>query len=289
MASDNNSGRHPFFSSIDPVLTLNDHDPTLFTTDFLDQPLHASVLGSPWPQSVQHSPATAPAPLTARAHSLEPQRPVGFHNQPMSGKESPRGMNAGLRTGSRSPLHRQFPYATIPKTGGINSSRRSGRGPPPTSAPQIVTNREAELRKFAPSIYHNETSLVLGVLSCLDVVERDCSTLRRFVKEGYGPLSGVRREVEMERLQRRNWNRTNVTELDEGLKEMPVSKDGVCVNPPGVPTTGMIVRASNHQEMDSLLDIYDLNFIPTMFLHEKKLMYLNFIGASVALMHRVLD
>jgi hypothetical protein len=38
-----------------------------------------------------------------------------------------------------------------------------------------------------------------------------------------------------------------------------------------------------------LLDAYDLPFIPTMFLYEKKAIYLRFVGASRALMHRVLD
>lgn len=41
--------------------------------------------------------------------------------------------------------------------------------------------------------------------------------------------------------------------------------------------------------MTRLLDAYDLPFIPTMFLHEKKAIYLRFVGASRALMHRVLD
>ncbi len=38
-----------------------------------------------------------------------------------------------------------------------------------------------------------------------------------------------------------------------------------------------------------LLDLYDLPFVPTMFLYEKKAIYLRFVGASRALMHRVLD
>lgn len=42
-------------------------------------------------------------------------------------------------------------------------------------------------------------------------------------------------------------------------------------------------------EMTRLLDVYDLPFIPTMFLYEKKAIYLRFVGASRALMHRVLD
>lgn len=41
--------------------------------------------------------------------------------------------------------------------------------------------------------------------------------------------------------------------------------------------------------MTRLLDLYDLPFVPTMFLFEKKATYLRFVGASRALMHRVLD
>ncbi len=43
------------------------------------------------------------------------------------------------------------------------------------------------------------------------------------------------------------------------------------------------------QQITRLLDAYDVPFVPTMFLYEKKAIYLRFIGASRALMHRVLD
>jgi hypothetical protein len=39
----------------------------------------------------------------------------------------------------------------------------------------------------------------------------------------------------------------------------------------------------------ALLDLYNLPFTADMFLHDKKLAYLRFVGASQALMHLVLD
>lgn len=43
------------------------------------------------------------------------------------------------------------------------------------------------------------------------------------------------------------------------------------------------------KEIDYLLDRYDLPFIPTMFLLEKKIIYLHFLGANRVVMHRILD
>ena len=109
------------------------------------------------------------------------------------------------------------------------------------------------------------------------------------------------------RLNLRNWNRTNVTELDEHLKPLPRFEDGQI---PGVaPITGQMVQwldreswvtrvdgsakkktdARIDERIGQLLDLYNLPFVPSMFLYEKKAIYLRFIGASRALMHRVLD
>jgi hypothetical protein len=43
------------------------------------------------------------------------------------------------------------------------------------------------------------------------------------------------------------------------------------------------------QGVQALLDFFDIPFVSTMFLHDKKLLYLNFLGASGALKHLVLD
>lgn len=41
--------------------------------------------------------------------------------------------------------------------------------------------------------------------------------------------------------------------------------------------------------IDHILDVYDIPFVPTMFLVEKKMLYLRFLGANRAVMHRILD
>lgn len=41
--------------------------------------------------------------------------------------------------------------------------------------------------------------------------------------------------------------------------------------------------------IDHLLDLYDIPFVPTMFLVEKKMLYLRFLGANRVVMHRILD
>jgi hypothetical protein len=113
------------------------------------------------------------------------------------------------------------------------------------------------------------------------------------------------------RLQLRNWNGSNVTELVEPLKALPICRQAGAVmsplaTPSQAPVNGKQIRDMNRKltwcemiwipadgtadsTLDSLLDVYDLQFFPTMFLYEKKATYLRFIGASRSLMHRVLD
>jgi hypothetical protein len=43
------------------------------------------------------------------------------------------------------------------------------------------------------------------------------------------------------------------------------------------------------QDIDALLRAYSIPVSPDMFIFEKKLLYLQFIGASKSLMHLVLD
>lgn len=43
------------------------------------------------------------------------------------------------------------------------------------------------------------------------------------------------------------------------------------------------------QRAQALLTFFDVPFVSTMFLHDKKLLYLNFLGASGSLKHLVLD
>ena len=114
------------------------------------------------------------------------------------------------------------------------------------------------------------------------------------------------------RLQLRNWNQANVTELAEELKVLPICRSNDRINehrlemPAEAPISGQKIKEMTREAsmdetealeaddvidsaMDALLDIYEFHYFPNMFLYEKKALYLRFIGASRALMHRVLD
>lgn len=43
------------------------------------------------------------------------------------------------------------------------------------------------------------------------------------------------------------------------------------------------------EKISALLELYNVPFTADMFLHDKKLAYLRFVGASRVLMHLVLD
>jgi hypothetical protein len=90
--------------------------------------------------------------------------------------------------------------------------------------------------------------------------------------------------------------------MDVPLMLMP-SKE---VPPVEVPKTGTAIKELNSthlilrvdtpetdwlvaQGVQALLDFFDIPFVSTMFLHDKKLLYLNFLGASGSLKHLVLD
>jgi hypothetical protein len=56
-----------------------------------------------------------------------------------------------------------------------------------------------------------------------------------------------------------------------------------------VPRTGLQIRDMNQREISTLLDRYGVPYVNTMFLHEKKALYMKFLGCNAAFMHRVLD
>ena len=106
-----------------------------------------------------------------------------------------------------------------------------------------------------------------------------------------------------ERLRIRKENRAK-TELDESLLALP-TLEGRFPDEHEIPQTGQEIRRLSRmsiiptsqlvaniqadKQIGILLDLYDISFVPSTFLHEKKATYLRFVGAGRALMHRVLD
>ncbi|KAH0536845.1 hypothetical protein FGG08_006307 [Glutinoglossum americanum] len=157
---------------------------------------------------------------------------------------------------------------------------------------QLAQQRhDPDLYKF--STYQDQTTLVLGVLSHIDRLSAEINEMKTFISLGFNTQEdgtgavGLRRHVEESRLQLRAQNRL-LTELDEQLVPLPL-RNGTAPGEQKIPTTGRVIKGLDHQAVGILLDLYDIPFTPTMFLHEKKALYLRFVGAGRALMHRVLD
>lgn len=107
-------------------------------------------------------------------------------------------------------------------------------------------------------------------------------------------------------------NKFHVTELVEPFQILPMSSGEY---PKGVPCLGEHLKSMSREwspllfivedtswrgaerglvwvldkEIDWLLDLYELPFVPSMFLGEKKIVYLNFLGANRVVMYRILD
>jgi len=141
--------------------------------------------------------------------------------------------------------------------------------------------------------HQDQTTLVLGVMNYLERLETEISEMKDFVNLGFKRIEaigqtdgGIAATIEDMRLQHRNWNRAHVTELDEPFRLLPRL---VGDYPTDIPTTGEVLREASHKVVDPILDTYDIPFIPTMFLIEKKMLYLRFLGANRIVMHRILD
>ncbi|TKA62691.1 hypothetical protein B0A49_09115 [Cryomyces minteri] len=137
-----------------------------------------------------------------------------------------------------------------------------------------------------------QSTVVMGMLSYIERLTRDCDSMREFLCRGYGEVGCGREAAALEatRLQKRNKN-SAVTELAKKLSplSLPASTTVERESSPCVPKNGQEIKDLDQQATNVLLDLYDIPFVPTMFLYEKKALYLRFIGASRALMHRVLD
>ncbi|KAK6360624.1 hypothetical protein TWF730_006760 [Orbilia blumenaviensis] len=132
-----------------------------------------------------------------------------------------------------------------------------------------------------------ETTLSLGVMAYLENLEKQIAEMRRFVTAGFAKREfGRGGDVERQRLHSRNFNFQNITEVNEPFQILLTSTGSI---PSRFPVNGVELKSLNHEEMDALLDEYDIPFSPALFLHEKQLLYLRFIGANRAIMHRVVD
>ena len=95
--------------------------------------------------------------------------------------------------------------------------------------------------------------------------------------------------------------------LEDGLEMLPLP-DGKAEEEVTVPVTGqdikdldgtlhipalihssILITGNADEKTSALLELYGIPSSTDMFLHEKKLAYLRFVGASRALMHLVLD
>ncbi|EWC46552.1 hypothetical protein DRE_04275 [Drechslerella stenobrocha 248] len=137
------------------------------------------------------------------------------------------------------------------------------------------------------STIQEETTLSLGIMAHLENLEKQIMEMKQFVARGFARRDNLRNfGVEGQRLQSRNYNFQHVTETSEPFEVLLRSSGEL---PTRYPLNGIELRSFSHEEMNGLLDEYDLPFNPLMFLHEKQLVYLKFIGANRAIMHRVVD
>ncbi|KAG9518564.1 hypothetical protein KCV07_g5464, partial [Aureobasidium melanogenum] len=169
----------------------------------------------------------------------------------------------------------------------------------PLSSPQLIdynaiptgartTAMPAELTDLDSLAFGARSDIgtaVLGMLGFVERVSRDCEAMREFLRRGF--KSGEEDEVERVRQENRAINHKQST-LEDGL-ELLLLPDEKAEEEVTVPVTGQDIKDLDDEKTSALLELYGIPFSADMFLHEKKLAYLRFVGASRALMHLVLD
>ncbi|KAF3923480.1 hypothetical protein ABW21_db0208331 [Orbilia brochopaga] len=156
---------------------------------------------------------------------------------------------------------------------------------PPLGVTAGTSSLEPQIDQF--SAIQEETTLSLGIVAQLESLECQIAEMKQFVARGFAQRDHLRSfEVERQRLRCRNYNFEHITEINEPFEPLLQSNGEL---PARYPVNGVELKSLSHEEMNALLDEYDLPFSPSMFLHEKQLIYLKFIGANRTIMHRVVD
>lgn len=186
-------------STIDPRLTYSTAANHAITQNFGDDdiampstsptstsfPLDPSLtpMQSPQPQemsmSTQCSPVAYTSPLPSRAQSQPPLEPQATSPMPNSQSRTPplqRTTSGSFKQSPLRPYHPPHPY----------HGRHGQKKPGPTSAPGNSWNVDEDggpQRRFREN--QDETTLVLGVLGYLDRLEKEISSAKAFVREGF--------------------------------------------------------------------------------------------------------
>ncbi|KAI4795690.1 hypothetical protein E4T44_12278 [Aureobasidium sp. EXF-8845] len=126
---------------------------------------------------------------------------------------------------------------------------------------------------------------VLGMLGFAERIFKDCEAMREFLRNGF--KTDEEDEVERIRQEKRTINHKAST-LEDGFEMLPLP-DAKSEEETAVPITGQEIRDLDDEKTSALLELYGIPSTADMFLHDKKMAYLRFVGASRALMHLVLD
>ncbi|KAF2670132.1 hypothetical protein BT63DRAFT_424089, partial [Microthyrium microscopicum] len=217
-------------------------------------------LGQPRNRPSQNS-----APASMRAHPYESARRQRFQTPPTQSRTVPRRAPTSPQDGSR-------PFADGSGAGYTDaySVRRSGvkgRGVPSNGLPGVMAPKSNVARHV-----HKLMEKILHSAHDLEVLRREAVVLE------------VEPELRAQRGPIRMANFT-VSSIDQPLQLIePVAACNI-----QLPQNGLMINKLTRNGVDELLRVYDLPVPKELFLHEKKIIYMNFIGLSPAMMHLILD
>jgi hypothetical protein len=193
-------------SSIDPSQLLTNNGPHVSQATCRS---HSEPASTEIARHRQHPPTMSPS--MQNQEQLSPRRshtPSGIetiYHSPQQLQRSFSPANPPLQT---TPRHSYFPAQRDSPPNRLRShqyTHHSGipqkRPLPPTSAPitpsQPLTPNPTQQRQFLA--HHDQTTLVMGLLSHLDRLTKECEEMRAFIRLGYSDddtAVGLRRQVE---------------------------------------------------------------------------------------------